>query len=266
MSDRLSYLTPETIELFQPVRLLATDMDGTLTRNGQFTPALLRAFEDLARAGISVVIVTGRSAGWVQAVAHYLPVTGAIAENGGVLYWGTRAGEAGEWLSSIAEVQLHRQKLQQMFQVLQQEFPKIQESSDNLFRLTDWTFDVEGFSPEELEQMSDRCQEHGFGFTYSTVQCHIKPLEQDKAIGLMRVLQQKFPDLAPNQVVTVGDSPNDESLFDNRYFPLSVGVANIQDYADRLTHQPAYITQSPEADGFCELATWMLSAVDAATR
>lgn len=63
----------------QSVRLVATDMDGTLTTAGKFTPALFQTFEQLAAAGIQVLIVTGRSAGWVSELAHYLPIWGAIA-------------------------------------------------------------------------------------------------------------------------------------------------------------------------------------------
>ena len=46
------------------IRLVATDMDGTLTTDGKFTAALLQALEDLTAHGIKVLIVTGRSAGW----------------------------------------------------------------------------------------------------------------------------------------------------------------------------------------------------------
>ena len=107
------------------------------------------------------------------------------------------------------------------------------------FRLTDWTFDVAGLSLETLQQLNALCQDRGWGFTYSTVQCHIKPLQQEKAVGLQAVLKTQFPSLAPDQIVTVGDSPNDQSLFDARIFPLSVGVANIRHYAEQMTHLPA---------------------------
>ena len=73
-------LFPETIHL------IATNMDGTLTRRGRFTSALLQALEAFASAKIPVIIITGRSAGWVQGLKSYLPVTGAIAENGGVFF------------------------------------------------------------------------------------------------------------------------------------------------------------------------------------
>jgi hypothetical protein len=237
------------------VRLVATDMDGTLTQTGKFTPTLLQALEQLATADIQVLIVTGRSAGWVSGLAHYLPVWGAIAENGGLFY--SSQTETPTALVAIPDLALHRQKLAQTFQRLQADFPQLQESVDNRFRLTDWTFDVQGLSLTEIQAINAYCQDQGWGFTYSNVQCHIKPMEQDKATGLRQVLGQYFSDYIPQQVVTVGDSPNDESLFDPDQFPLSVGVANVRDYADQLVHQPAYITPQPEGSGFCQLADWL---------
>ncbi|GAB4379118.1 MAG: HAD family hydrolase [Elainellaceae cyanobacterium] len=243
--------------ILKGIKLVATDMDGTLTQAGKFTPALLQSLSDLASAGIPVLIVTGRSAGWVNGLVSYLPITGAIAENGGLFY--SQDGVSEEWLVPIANLLEHRQQLAAMFHRLQTEFPHIQESSDNRFRLTDWTFDVQGLRLEELEQMRDRCHKQGWGFTYSTVQCHIKLKQQEKAIGLSEVMQRYFPQYQLSQIITVGDSPNDESLFDSQLFPRSVGVANIRHYADRLTHQPAYVTLAAEAEGFMELAQWLLS-------
>lgn len=254
---------PLTDHALVPVCLVATDMDGTLTQHGKFTPALLQGFADLAHAQIPILIVTGRSAGWVQAIVHYLPVAGAIAENGGLFYAGNCDGAGlpqplGELLVPIDNLVEHRQKLAEMFRVLQTEFPQIQESSDNSFRLTDWTFDIQNLTTAELQQISDRCQLQGWSFTYSTIQCHIKTKGQEKAIGLSNVLSQHFPQYSPHQVVTVGDSPNDESLFDCDRFPLSVGVVNVLHYCDRLSYQPAFVTPSAEAAGFCELASAIL--------
>ena len=241
----------------QTIRLIASDMDGTLTQLGKFTPALLQALADLAHADIPVIIVTGRSAGWVSGIVSYLPVVGAISENGG-LFYSTDDPEP-QLLVSIADIPTHRQKLAHMFSELQAEIPQIRESADNRFRITDWTFDVQGLSVTQLEQLSDRCSQQGWSFTYSTVQCHIRPLEQDKAPALKWVLQHHFSDLNPTQILTIGDSPNDESLFDPNRFPLSVGVANIRHYLDRLQHHPAYMTQAEESAGFCELTQRLLS-------
>ena len=98
----------------------------------------------------------------------------------------------------------------------------------------------------------------GWSFTYSNVQCHIKPIHQDKATGLSSVLSNHFPELNSQQVLTIGDSPNDDAMFDHALFPLSVGVANVRHYQDKMLHLPKYITQASEFAGFSELAKLLL--------
>lgn len=240
---------------FQQIRLIATDMDGTLTQQEKFTAPVIATLEQLAALPLPVLIVTGRSAGWVSGLCYYLPVVGAIAENGGIFFRATQP--QGEILSTIADIDLHRQKLAAMFAQLQSHLPQLQPSADNPFRLTDWTFDVTGLSASEMQTCAQLCHSAGWGFTYSTVQCHIKLATQDKAQGIQTVIQQHFPELYSEpltQILTVGDSPNDESMFDPAIFPLSVGVANLAAYRDRVRHFPPYLTRSREGAGFCELA------------
>ncbi|MGK7920007.1 MAG: HAD-IIB family hydrolase [Trichodesmium sp.] len=242
------------------IQLIATDMDGTLTKNGKFTSNLFLALESLAATKIQVLLITGRSAGWVQAIKNYLPVVGAIAENGGLFY--PIHSEVPEILTSLPNIALHRQNLAEVFQYLKSQFPQISESADNQFRLTDWTFDIEDLGLSELTKMAELCQVKGYGFTYSTVQCHIKSLEQDKATGLLQVMSKYFPELTTEKIITVGDSPNDETLFNRSNFPLSAGVANIQEYADKLHYLPVYVTNKQEAEGFCELADLLKTIID----
>jgi len=218
------------------IRLIATDMDGTLTRRGKFTPVLLQALEDLAAADIKVLIVTGRSAGWMSGLSSLMPVAGGMAENGGLYF--PPGNQKSVVLTPIPDLAQHRQHLAKTFKNLQTKFPQIQESADNCFRITDWTFDVAALHQDELETLDNLCQQMDWGFTYSNVQCHIKPQGQDKAVGLLQVLREYLPQYSPEQIITVGDSPNDESLFDCRYFPVSVGVANVLEYMNKLKYHP----------------------------
>jgi len=254
-------IQPKTLNHFRSiagqVKLIATDMDGTLTRQGSFSGDLLRGLERLQQAGWPVVVVTGRSAGWVQGLAHYLPITGAMAENGGVYFPGARA--AAEPLVSLPSLTAHRHQLADLFARLQVRWPRLQESSDNRFRLSDWTFDIEDLSQADLDGLADVCQTQGWGFTYSTVQCHCFKPGQAKAAGLQQMLLRYFPHLSTQDIVTVGDSPNDASLFDPVLFPHSVGVANVQDYWQQLPHRPTYVTEAPEVDGFLELVNQLLA-------
>jgi HAD superfamily hydrolase (TIGR01484 family) len=237
-------------ERLTDIRLIATDIDGTLTRAGKFTSELLESIDLLTANEIKLLLVTGRSAGWVSAVNNYLPVVGSIAENGGVYF--NSDGEF-DFLTRIENIELHREQLANRFWELQEAYPQIEESVDNQFRITDWTFDLAGLTNLELEQIASKCQSWGYSFTFSTIQCHIKPLRQDKGDAILQVLKQYFPELQRTQIITVGDSPNDASMFDRSLFYHSVGVDNIQHYTSQLIHQPEYITNSPEVAGFCEL-------------
>ena len=255
-SSRLQTLTRELgRQALAQIRLVATDVDGTLTNGGEFDDSLLRILEILRSAGLPVLITTGRSAGWVSGLLHYLPVGVAIAENGGLYF--TKRNRHPTFLQPIATH--HRQLLLQQFERLCQRNPQLAESSDNAFRLTDWTFDVTGLSLEDLEWMTANCHDHGWGFTYSTVQCHIKPLPQDKASGLTQVIAHQFPGLGHHQVLTIGDSPKDESMFDPAQFPHSVGVANVRHYLEIMAHAPAFVTQTEEGKGFRELVDLLLA-------
>jgi HAD superfamily hydrolase (TIGR01484 family) len=237
------------------IRLIASDVDGTLTQNGKFSSDFISTLLDLQSAGIKVLLVTGRSAGWVSALVNYLPVAGTIAENGGLFL---QPNGQQNLLSSIPNVSRHRILLENTFHHIKQLFPNLQASTDNQFRITDWTFDVDDLSTDDIQAISTQCDLMGWSFTYSNVQCHIKPPHQDKATGLDIVLKNHFPELNSQQVLTVGDSPNDEAMFNTAKFSVSVGVANIRHYQDKIMHLPQYVTYASEFAGFQELAQLLL--------
>jgi HAD superfamily hydrolase (TIGR01484 family) len=240
------------------IKMIASDMDGTLTHRGKFSPLLLERLEQLRNRGIPVLIVTGRSAGWVSALVEYLPVAGAIAENGGYLF--TPDQPQGIPLIEMGDPDLFRQQQSQVFEELKHQAPHIQPSADNPFRITDWTFDKVKLTTEVLGKMRNRCEDRGWSFTYSSIQCHIKLSSQSKQIGLLRALASYFPGhLKPNQLLTIGDSPNDAELLDATIFNYSVGVANIKPYLDTMPTQPHWISTHPELDGFLEVTQGFLN-------
>ncbi|MEM9088439.1 MAG: HAD family hydrolase [Cyanobacteria bacterium P01_F01_bin.53] len=254
-------LTPELgqsdfADVRSQVRLIATDMDGTLTVDGEFTPELIQSFLTLKTKGIEVLIVTGRSAGWVSGLVNYLPVVGAIAENGGLYI--SKTNPAPVILPDIPRMTQHRDRLSNLFNRLKKRYPNLKPSVDNPYRITDWTFNIDGLSEEDIAWMQATCTAQTMGFTYSTVQCHLKIPRQDKASGLAKVLQQQFPLLKRTEVLTVGDSPNDESLFNAEHFPHSVGVANVAHYLPSLAYSPTYLTPSPAGKGFAELVAQLI--------
>lgn len=242
------------------IKLVATDIDGTLTKNQRFTPQLITALLQLQSANIAVLLVTGRSAGWVSSLSNYLPVAGAIGENGGCYFSGTADCQLLSNLK-IKEISKHRDKLADCFWQLQGTHAQLKESTDNRFRLTDWTFELAQLDASDLWEIGAQCERWGWNFTYSTIQGHIKLVTQSKATGIKQVLKQHFPQIKPHQVLTVGDSPNDAVMFDPEEFAQSVGVANVQHYQDQMEYLPAYVTNLPEVGGFGEIVDRLLACV-----
>ena len=51
------------------IRFVLTDIDDTLTENGRLPAASYLAMEKLQQAGLKVIPITGRSAGWCDHIA-----------------------------------------------------------------------------------------------------------------------------------------------------------------------------------------------------
>ena len=64
-----------------------TDIDDTLTTAGAITPNVLAALGLLQAAGLCVIAVTGRPAGWSEPFALEWPVDTIVAENGAVAFF-----------------------------------------------------------------------------------------------------------------------------------------------------------------------------------
>jgi hypothetical protein len=79
-------LSPLNQSTLSNIRLIASDVDGTLTQNGKFSSDFISTLIDLQSARIKVLLVTGRSAGWVSALVNYLPVAGRSRKMGESFY------------------------------------------------------------------------------------------------------------------------------------------------------------------------------------
>ena len=87
--------------------------------------------------------------------------------------------------------------------------------------------------------------------------------EYDKLTMTKLMMEEVFGldlDAEKENFVFVGDSPNDQPMFE--YFPNSIGVANLETLKHRLTSEPAYITLGSAGTGFAEVANALLAARD----
>ena len=76
------------VPVTRPVRLVATDLDGTLLGpDGTVSERTRSALEAVQARGVTVVFVTGRPTRWMESLWHHVGDHGlAVLDNGGVVY------------------------------------------------------------------------------------------------------------------------------------------------------------------------------------
>jgi len=242
------------------------DIDDTLTHEGALVPAAYAALCALAEAGLRVVPVTGRPAGWAAVLAATWPVDGVVAENGALAYrrWQARGRRfVGENFWDPEPVRAtHTARLAALRDDLLAHLPRARLADDQWLRRCDLAFDIgetQSLERDEIEAIVARIGAHGAHSTVSTVHAHASYSEVDKARMAVRVAREWWDedlDQTRGDYLFVGDSPNDQAGFS--YFPLSCGVANVSAFAPRLSPPPRFVTSRPGGHGFAELAALLL--------
>ena len=72
------------------------DLDDTFLDDGKLTETAYGALHRLARAGLRLVAVTGRPAGWGEVMARQRPVDGVVTENGALALY-RDGGRVARW-------------------------------------------------------------------------------------------------------------------------------------------------------------------------
>jgi HAD superfamily hydrolase (TIGR01484 family) len=250
-------------ELRGPVKALFSDIDGTLTSQGRIEGQTYLALERLGAAGVPVVLVTGRPAGWGQAFMTVAPVAAVVAENGGVTF--VREGRRLKKLYGVPPATLPewRRRMHELAVNVQQQIPGARLSAPPRYREVDLAIDWNEeatLSREQAEQIVVLCRKAGFAASRSSVHVNFGPPHFDKLSACITVIRVVLGgdgnDLAP--YVFVGDALNDAPMFGG--FPRSVGVANVQVWWDELDTKPRYLTERPEGAGLRELVEHLLAS------
>ncbi len=249
-------------ELRGPIRALFSDIDGTLTSEGHVEGATYLALERLGEAGIPVVLVTGRPAGWGQAFMSMAPMAAVVTENGGVTF--VREGRRLKKLYGVPPASLPewRRRMLEVASEVGSKVPGARLSSDSRYREVDLAIDWNeeaSLTRDEAENVVALCRKAGFTATRSSVHVNYGPPHFDKlsaCIGVIRnVLGGDGNDLEP--YAFLGDALNDAPMFGG--FPKSVGVANVRAWWDELDFKPRYITEASEGAGLRELVAHLLT-------
>lgn len=268
MTSPLPLITTLPRQRLASVRFILTDVDDTLTWESQLPLAAYQALAQLQQVGIAVIPVTGGCAGWADMIARLWPVKGVICEGGGCYLYKNEQGQLryDYWQAEPLMRQRQQQLLQQVQAVLA-DYPPLRLAQDQHYRLTDvaidYAQDQHPPQPKLANALLKRLQQLQLTAKASSIHINVSQGGYDKWQMSERVLQQHFglsQAAMAEQVLYVGDAPNDEPMFAR--FPLSVGVANIQSHLATLAARPGWLTGQPGGYGFAELATWLVSQQD----
>lgn len=241
-----------------------TDIDDTLTRDGEITPDALDALHALRAARVPVFAVTGRSAGWSEPFARDWPIEGIVAENGAVALVRQDDGLAVEFAQDEATRRADAARRARAAQDVLRQVPGASLARDSPGRLTDLAIDHGEFSHLDDSQVAAVVavlQHHGMHATVSSIHVNGWYGEHDKLTGARWILRRCRGRLLDDEIdrwLFVGDSTNDQRMFGR--FPLSVGVANLMRFEASLHTWPAYITAAARGAGFAEVARAVLAA------
>lgn len=251
---------------------LFTDIDDTLTTEGEITPDALEALGQLKAAGLKVVAITGRPVGWSEPFAARWPVDAIVAENGAVALLPDAASAAPRRLSKIYQQDAATRaanfaRMQAVLARIERELPGAHRATDSAGRETDIAIDHSEFtqlSDAQIAAVVALMKSEGMHATVSSIHINGWYGDHNKLEGarwIVRELWQRDLDAEMDHWVYVGDSTNDQLMF--KTFANSVGVANISRFVPQLAHLPRYVTAGERGAGFTQVVKMLLTPADA---
>lgn len=252
-------------ERLAQVRGVLADIDDTLTTDGRLTAGAYAALERLDASGLIVVPITGRPAGWCDHIARMWPVAGVVGENGAFWMRYDRSSQklVKRFVAGDAERATNQARLGRIGQSILATVPGTALASDQRYRETDLAIDfcedVVALPREQVDRIVALMEAEGMTAKVSSIHVNGWFGRYDKLDMTRTLLAEAFDidlDAEKHRFVFVGDSPNDAPMFG--YFPLSVGVANVARFVDRIATLPAFVTTAESGAGFVELAERLL--------
>jgi HAD superfamily hydrolase (TIGR01484 family) len=249
------------------IRGVLTDIDDTLTLHGRLPAVAYAALERLRAAGLLVIPVTGRPAGWCDHIARMWPVDAVVGENGA--FWFRHDAQAGRLIKHYVvneeERAVRRARLGSIAERVLAEVPGCAIASDQPYREADLAIDfredVAPLSLGDVQRIVAIMESEGLTAKASSIHVNGWFGGYDKLSTTRLMMREEFAidlDASRAAFVFAGDSPNDQPMF--RFFPNAVGVANVREMAELMEDSPAWVTPSAGSHGFAELAEALLAA------
>lgn len=244
-----------------------TDIDDTLTTNGRLTAAAYSAMEALQNAGMTVIPITGRPAGWCDLIARQWPVSAVVGENGAFYFRhdDERRQMSRQYFHSSAERRQEEARLAVIRDLILTTVPGAALSADQAYREADLAIDfcedVPPLSREAIQQIVEIFEHHGAIAKISSIHVNGWFGNYDKLSMTRRLMLDQFAvDITEDndRCLFAGDSPNDAPMFG--FFNNSIGVANVMDQIELCAQPPKWVSKARAGAGFVELAQALLDA------
>jgi len=245
--------------LCSQIRFVLSDVDDTLTDGPRLPAAAYLAVERLQNAGITVIPVTAAPAGWCDLMARMWPVGAVIGENGGLCFRHDRATSLIErhYWAGPAERAAGGARLAGLGAQIATALPGAEVAHDQRYR--EATLAFRNRDAAEAEQILARLRAAGARATVNSIWVIGWFGDFDKLAMTRRMLAELFAtdiERDAEHCLYIGDSLNDAPMFG--FFPHSVGVATVRQYADRMPTLPRWITRGAGGAGFVEIADALL--------
>jgi HAD superfamily hydrolase (TIGR01484 family) len=252
---------------FHHVKALCFDIDDTFSSHGKITSPAFDMLWQLKKAGFVLIPVTGRPAGWCDHIARFWPVDAVVGENGAFTMYMNDQNRLCriETLTNI-ESQTAKDKLVSLQVAIVKKFPMTKFASDQKYREYDLAIDicedVPTWAESDVTELLNFCTGQGAIAKLSSIHVNTWFGRYTKVDGLQKCFNDVLPKILKNSIsmndaIFVGDSPNDEPLF--QAFKKSTGVANLKRYLPNLKSPPTYITSTEAGLGFVELGQRLIS-------
>lgn len=256
------------------IKIIASDLDGTLLNNGELSENNYKAVKQLQENGIEFVMASGRNITEIKLVDFRDIVCPKVLINGGVVIDEDYNVISATYMSyeEMATIlgYINKYKVGAIFYGTEKRYavnvsimadsfkadgdvfgPNFFNDLKEIKSLDEIDVDIckvevmDGVRFDMLKEMGDKIlTTKKFGVTSSYPNnIEVTPLNVDKFRGLKSILEKN--DYKDDEVAIFGDSDNDFELFENVTESYAMGNAN-----DRIKSHAKYVIGSCEDDGF----------------
>jgi phosphoglycolate phosphatase (TIGR01487 family) len=227
----------------RPIRAVVSDIDGTLTTpDRMLSVAGATAVMRLEAVGIPLILASGNVMPSTRAYALMLGASGPlVAENGGMV-----AYRGSAW-SETVDLLANREVADEAYDVLKAAMPEVRPLLTQRWRETEIALEM-GPDVSRIQEILDgfpvRVESSGYSI-------HIIDETVSKGTGVKHALD--LIDIPPREVMALGDSENDISMFE--LAGLSVAVSSKY---KTLTSKADYVCKWTDGDGVFEAVSKVL--------